>query len=157
MGLVQAAQESLARALVNIRKLKTPEKFAPWLTQICRYVAADMRRTRRRAAVVGDSRQARDGADCDLAVTTFDPRGPFAGAIEHMNKPDLECVGRRTTPNGEVNLFRRAFKRQSDNENWSYDFQVDAKTKRLVAIQVPGADLYDPETDPARHNPAEPA
>ena len=47
----------------------------------------------------------------ELAVTTFDRRGPFTGILEHMNKPDLEWVGKRTTPNGEVNVFRRAFKR----------------------------------------------
>jgi len=91
----------------------------------------------------------------ELAVTTFDSRGPFAGALEHMNKPALEWVGKRTTPQGQVNVFRQAFKRQSDNEDWSYDFWIDAGTKRLVAIQVPGADIYDPETDPARLIPPE--
>ncbi len=45
-----AAQEAFARALVNLRKLKTPEKFAPWLAQICRNVAIDMRRARRRTS-----------------------------------------------------------------------------------------------------------
>ena len=91
----------------------------------------------------------------ELAVTTFDRRGPFAGAVEHMNKPDLEWVGTQTTPNGEVNIFRRAFKRRPDNEDWSYDFWVDAKTKRLIAVQAPGADIYDPATDPARRNEVE--
>lgn len=90
-----------------------------------------------------------------LAITTFDPRGPFTGILEHMNKPDLEWVGMRMTPNGKVNVFRRAFKQQSDGGDWSYDFWIDAKTKRLVAIQVPGADIYDLETDPARNNPLE--
>lgn len=57
-------------------------------------------------------------------------------------------------PSGEVNVFRRAFKDES-HENWSYDFWIDAKTKQLVALQIPGVDVYDPETDPARANPVE--
>ena len=90
----------------------------------------------------------------ELAVSTYSARGPF-GIVEQMNNPDLEWVGKRTTPNGEVNVFRRAFKQPSDKEDWSYDFWIDAKTKQLVGFQIPGADLYDPETDPARLNPSE--
>jgi RNA polymerase sigma factor (sigma-70 family) len=37
-----AAQEAYARALTNLRKLRKPDKFAPWLAQICRNVARDM-------------------------------------------------------------------------------------------------------------------
>jgi RNA polymerase sigma-70 factor (ECF subfamily) len=37
-----AVQEAFARALTNLRKLKKPDKFAPWLAQICRNVAKDM-------------------------------------------------------------------------------------------------------------------
>jgi hypothetical protein len=91
----------------------------------------------------------------ELALTTFDRRGPFIGITEHMNKPDLQWVGKRVTATGEVNVFRRAFRRESNHQDWSYDFWVDARTKQLVAVQVPGADIYDPETDPARDNPAE--
>ncbi|MDY0354425.1 MAG: sigma-70 family RNA polymerase sigma factor [Sedimentisphaerales bacterium] len=47
-----AAQEAFARGLTNLRKLKDSEKFAPWLAQICRHVAADMARVRRRSASV---------------------------------------------------------------------------------------------------------
>lgn len=43
-----AAQEAFARGLVNLRKLKTPDRFAPWLAQICRNVAIDMARARLR-------------------------------------------------------------------------------------------------------------
>lgn len=49
-----AAQEAFARALVNLRKLKTPEKFAPWLAQICRNAAIDMNRARRRWLEIED-------------------------------------------------------------------------------------------------------
>ena len=37
-----AAQESFARALVNLRSLKNNSRFAPWLAAICRNVAKDM-------------------------------------------------------------------------------------------------------------------
>jgi len=37
-----AAQESFARALVNLRSLKKKDRFAPWLAAICRNVAKDM-------------------------------------------------------------------------------------------------------------------
>ena len=37
-----AAQESFARALVNLRRLKNENRFAPWLAAICRNVAKDM-------------------------------------------------------------------------------------------------------------------
>ena len=37
-----AAQESFARALVSLRKLKNRTRFAPWLAAICRNVAKDM-------------------------------------------------------------------------------------------------------------------
>ena len=37
-----ASQETFARALINIRKLKNKNKFASWLTSICRNVAKDM-------------------------------------------------------------------------------------------------------------------
>ena len=37
-----AAQESFARALVNVRKLKNRSRFAPWLAAISRNVAKDM-------------------------------------------------------------------------------------------------------------------
>jgi RNA polymerase sigma-70 factor, ECF subfamily len=43
-----ATQEAFARALVNLRKLKRPEKFGSWLAQICRNVAIDMARARLR-------------------------------------------------------------------------------------------------------------
>ena len=37
-----AAQEAFARALTSLSKLRRPDKFAPWLAQICRNVARDM-------------------------------------------------------------------------------------------------------------------
>jgi len=37
-----AAQESFARALINLKNLKNKTRFAPWLAAICRNVAKDM-------------------------------------------------------------------------------------------------------------------
>jgi len=37
-----AAQESLAKALVNLKNLKNRTRFAPWLAAICRNTAKDM-------------------------------------------------------------------------------------------------------------------
>jgi len=37
-----AAQESFARALINLKNLKNKSRFAPWLAAICRNVAKDM-------------------------------------------------------------------------------------------------------------------
>jgi len=62
------AQEAFARALVNLRKLKTPEKFAPWLAQICRNVAADMGRARRRTPGIEDPQVVQDAPVRDSPV-----------------------------------------------------------------------------------------
>lgn len=43
-----AAQETFARALQNLRKLSDKEKFASWLARICRNVAVDLARFRSR-------------------------------------------------------------------------------------------------------------
>ena len=43
-----AAQESFARALVNLRRLRNRNRFAPWLASICRNAAKDMVATKAR-------------------------------------------------------------------------------------------------------------
>ena len=43
-----AAQEALACACRQLGRLKRPERFGPWVAAICRNVAKDMRRDRRR-------------------------------------------------------------------------------------------------------------
>jgi len=83
----------------------------------------------------------------------MNPRGPFVWQKEEMRKRNLEWVGKVETETGEANIFRTAFRNKADNRNWSYDFWIDAKTKQLVAVQVPGADIYDPENDPLFMNP----
>ena len=52
-----AAQESFARALVSLRKLKKQTRFAPWLAAICRNVAKDMVATKARQINTDDFSQ----------------------------------------------------------------------------------------------------
>jgi RNA polymerase sigma-70 factor (ECF subfamily) len=52
-----AAQESFARALVSLRKLKKQTRFAPWLAAICRNVAKDMVATKVRQISTKDFSQ----------------------------------------------------------------------------------------------------
>ena len=56
-----AAQESFARALVSLRKLKKQTRFAPWLAAICRNVAKDMVATKVRQISTDDFSQAAAG------------------------------------------------------------------------------------------------
>ena len=93
----------------------------------------------------------------ELAVAGAGSRGPFVRYAEQMNAPDLQWVGKRTTATGEVNVFRRSFPKDGSVGDVSRDFWVDTITKRLVRVQSPGADVYDPETDPLRGNPVEKA
>ncbi|TKJ39526.1 MAG: hypothetical protein CEE38_02015 [Planctomycetes bacterium B3_Pla] len=59
-----AAQESFARALVNLRKLKNAARFAPWLAAICRNAAKDMVAVKARWINAADlSQAARDNND----------------------------------------------------------------------------------------------
>lgn len=62
-----AAQEAFARALVSLRKLQRPEKFGPWLGQICRNVAIDMARLHRRTTG-GDGDAARNTGHDEAAL-----------------------------------------------------------------------------------------
>lgn len=87
----------------------------------------------------------------ELTMTTDDPRSPFAWVKKEMEERTLQWVGRRTAEGREVNVFRAAFRSPPENHPWSYDFWIDAKTKQLVALRIPGADIFDPESDPAIH------
>jgi len=85
----------------------------------------------------------------------YNPDGPFVWVKNQLKERNLEWVGKKNTAAGEANIFRTAFRDKANNCDWSYDFWIDAKTKQLVAVQVPGADIYDPERDPVRKNPSE--
>jgi len=53
-----AAQESFARALINLKNLRNKTKFVPWLAAICRNVARDMVATKVRQISTKDFSQA---------------------------------------------------------------------------------------------------
>jgi len=64
-----AAQESFARALVSLRKLKQQTRFAPWLAAICRNVAKDMVATKvRQISTKGFSQAVRNNTDENAPV-----------------------------------------------------------------------------------------
>lgn len=92
-------------------------------------------------------------------VKHYDPRGAFSWEKEYIKGENkgrsLEWVGQKNTTSGTVNVFRSAFRDEANNQDWSYDFWVSKETKQLIAVYVPGADIYDPEKDPARNNPSE--
>ena len=81
-----AAQEAFARALTNLRKLKNSNKFAPWLAQICRHVAADMARVHRRHTSVEEGPgETNDRWDDE-------PVRRVRGAIDHLPASMKEVV-----------------------------------------------------------------
>lgn len=89
----------------------------------------------------------------ELSMAMENPRGPFIWQNELMQKHNLEWVEKGETKTGEANIFRNSFRDKANNEDCSCDYWIDVKTKKLVAVQAPGADIYDPENDPARKNP----
>lgn len=60
-----AAQESYARALVNLRNLKNKDRFAPWLAAICRNVAKDMLAAKARQINTDDISQVAETGNSD--------------------------------------------------------------------------------------------
>lgn len=90
-----------------------------------------------------------------LALTNYDSQGPFSWEKKYIKEENLEWTAKQKTETGEVNIFRSSFWDKANNEDWSYDFWVDAETKKLVTVQVPGSDIYNPENDLACNNPPE--
>lgn len=89
-----AAQEAFARALRNLKKLKSPGKFGPWLAQICRNVATDMRRARTKRA---DAERRRS---TEFSAPGTGPENPgrdaeallVINAIESLDRRDRELI-----------------------------------------------------------------
>lgn len=65
-----AAQEALLAAYRGIARLKEPDRFAGWLTSICRNISIDMARVRDKLAESGDRSPAPDspGNESDAVV-----------------------------------------------------------------------------------------
>src|SRR5438445_4420146 len=88
----------------------------------------------------------------EIASAPYDTQGPFSGYLKELQAVNLQWVETRKTVTSEINIFRRAFNDNVGGRH-SYDFWIDAKSKRLVEVHVPGVDLYDPDKDPVRNNP----
>src|SRR6185295_2782833 len=86
-----------------------------------------------------------------LGFQVGEAEGPHASLMKHLGGDDLQFVETRKTPTGEVNVFR--FGKKYAGKYWSYDYWIDAKTKQLVELHIPGTDIFDPNNDPARNNP----
>ena len=91
----------------------------------------------------------------ELAVDMQNPLGPFEWVKKEIKDANLQWVETRKTPNGTVNVFRHSMRDVPNGRDWSYDFWIDPKAKRLVALRVPGSDIFDPEKEPDRNNPPE--
>src|SRR6266550_8241288 len=90
----------------------------------------------------------------DLDKSEFqigEPEGPYASVMKLLEGDGLQFVEMRKTPTGEVNVFR--YGKKYAGKYWSYDYWIDAKTKQLVELHIPGTDIFDPDKDPARDNP----
>jgi outer membrane lipoprotein-sorting protein len=88
----------------------------------------------------------------DLALAMLDPHGPFTWVEEEIRDANLQWVATRKTPRGTVNVFRHSKRDVHNDRDWSYDFWIDEKTKRLVEVHVPGADIFDYDREPDRNN-----
>ncbi|MBN2269810.1 MAG: sigma-70 family RNA polymerase sigma factor [Sedimentisphaerales bacterium] len=81
-----AAQEAFAKALVGLRKLKKPARFAAWLAQICRNTAVDMVRARARAVPTADI------ADCsEIAAEQVDTEA-VREVIAELSRTERELI-----------------------------------------------------------------
>ena len=81
-----AAQESFARALVNLKNLKKKSRFAPWLAAICRNVAKDMVRAEAKHISTEDLSQ--------VALKNHDDENDheIRRAIEQLPAPAKELI-----------------------------------------------------------------
>jgi RNA polymerase sigma-70 factor (ECF subfamily) len=60
-----AAQEALAEACTGLRRLKDPRSFGPWVGSICRNVAKDMLRARKKQCKATEGYAVREPAGSD--------------------------------------------------------------------------------------------
>ncbi|HEV7999031.1 MAG TPA: hypothetical protein VGP63_04065 [Planctomycetaceae bacterium] len=78
-------------------------------------------------------------------------KGPFAGVAKLLETAPLEFVGQRKVKGKTVNVFRS----RHPSTHRTGDYWIDAQSKELVGCADPGADRFDPQTDPDRDHPAE--
>ncbi len=79
--------------------------------------------------------------------------GWLMGEPEPLGRKDIngrEAIGYRVGGEGNTNAYLTI--PSGSRVPWTADLWVDAKTKRLVLINNPGVNVYDPENDPVRAN-----
>ena len=81
-----AAQETFARGLANLRGLKSKTKFAPWLAAICRNVAKDMVANKRKQISAEDLSKVADSNSPDVNILAI------RQAIEQLPASGKELV-----------------------------------------------------------------
>jgi RNA polymerase sigma-70 factor (ECF subfamily) len=81
-----AAQETFARALQNLEKLKRKKSFALWLAAICRNVAHDMVKEKSRHVNIQDHSQLPD-----TPTESFDSQ-PVRQAIDTLSPSEKELI-----------------------------------------------------------------
>jgi hypothetical protein len=82
--------------------------------------------------------------------------GPFQQFQKMLQDGNLQWLETRTLPAGDVvNVFRNTERDEDNKCDRCYDLWIDARTKRLVEINLhgPRGQLYDPQRDPIRDNP----
>jgi outer membrane lipoprotein-sorting protein len=75
--------------------------------------------------------------------SSYHPDGPFAKYLELMKRDDIQSLGKKEVGGGIANGFRCAFFQAAINRDYSFDFWINAETKRLVLCQDPGGDILD--------------
>lgn len=78
-----------------------------------------------------------------LAEPSYSPSGPFATFLGAMKQENLQGLGHREVEGRAADGYRFKFFSEGVNQNWSYEFWVDTKSKQLVSGQVPGGDIFD--------------
>lgn len=79
-----------------------------------------------------------------LTQPMFPANGLFADVKEYLRSDNLEWLGEKEIVGSKANGFRHTSWFERGNKNVSYDFWIDAETKHLVAEQIPGVNILDP-------------
>jgi RNA polymerase sigma-70 factor (ECF subfamily) len=127
-GLAEdAAQESLLAAYRGIARLKQPERFAGWLTAICRNIAIDMARARARekhagiedcSGVLNPSHAEDDSvAEVREIILQLEPDMRDVIYLKYYGRMDYSQIARmlgvsEETVNGRLRRARDAVRRQ---------------------------------------------
>ena len=114
-----AAQESFARALINLKNLRNKSRFAPWLAAICRNVAKDMVTTKAKMINTEDISQVAETGNSDendrairRAIEQLPALAKDLVVLRYYNGLSYEQIGSilgisRATINGRLTRAKR--------------------------------------------------